>query len=146
MVNAYIVPLEFWQDPQGDVILIYGEWECSVYFPCWASAGVAADYIGHLSFKGTSAVRSFPREFCPYQRTERGHRSYILRVEDSDLAREYIDYRKLHYPQSQIKEKNHYVVVGHDIYHEILAMSFTAGTILKSQITDARLLNLMAAQ
>jgi hypothetical protein len=146
MINADIVPLEFWQDPQSDVILIYGEWECSDYFRCWESAGVPANYIGHLSFDGTSAVRSFPREFTPYRPTEQGHRSYILRVQDSDLGRDYIDYRKLHYPQSHIKEKTHYVVLGHDIYHEILATTFTAATILKNQITDAKLLNLIAAE
>jgi hypothetical protein len=146
MINADTIPLEFWQDPQSDVTLIYGELECSVYFRCWEAAGMPADYIGHLAFKGTSAVRSFPREFTPYRPTEHGHRSYILRVQDSDLARDYIEYRKRHYPQTHIRENTHYVVVGHDIYHEILATSFTAGKILKNQITDTRLRNLIAAE
>jgi hypothetical protein len=88
-------------------------------------------------------VRSFPREYHPYQTRDVGQRSYILRVEDSDLARNYIDYRTRHYPQFQIKEKTHYVVLGHDIYHEILATSFA--TAMKVQITDARLLGLIAA-
>jgi hypothetical protein len=110
------------------------------------TAGMPADYIGHLSFDDTSAVRSFPREFTPYRPTAHGHRSYILRVQDSDLVRDYIDYRKRHYSQSHIKAKSHYLVVGHDIYHEILATAFTADTILKNKITDARLLNLIAAE
>ena len=133
MISADIVPLQFWQDPQSDVILIYGECECSVYFRCWESAGFPADYIGHLSFEGASAVRSFPREHHPYQTPEVGQRSYILRVEDSDLARNYIEYRTRHYPQFQIKEKTHYVVLGHDIYHEILATSFATAMIPKVQ-------------
>ena len=55
MISADIVQLQFWQDPQSDVILIYGECECSVYFRCCKSAGIPADYIGHLSFEGASA-------------------------------------------------------------------------------------------
>ncbi len=144
MKNAKIVPLESWQDPQSDVILVYGERECSVYFRCWESAGVPAEYIGNLSFHGASAIRSYPREFQPYQTATQGQRSWILQVEDSDLAQEYVAYQKRHYPQYEIKEKTHYVVVGHDIYHEILATSFTAGRIPKTQLTEARLLKLIA--
>lgn len=128
MITAKTIPLDFWKDPQSDVILVYGE-ECSVYFRCWSSAEEPADYIGHLSFKGAQAVRSFPREFLPYQVNQHG-RSEILQVEDSDLARDYVDY----------------VVYGHDIYHEILAISFTAVRIPKTEITDARLLSLIAAE
>jgi hypothetical protein len=144
MIDAETIPLEFWQDPQGDALLIYSARECSIYFLCWDDAGMPADYIGHLAFKGTSAVRSFPREFTPYRPTEHSDRSYILRVQDSDLARNYIDYRKRHYPQTRVEEKNHYVIQGHDIYHEILATSFIASPILKNQITDERLLYLIA--
>ena len=146
MIGADIIPLQFWQDPQSDVILIYGGCECSVYFRCWESAAISADYIGHLSFEGASAVRSFPREYHPYRTRDVGQRSYILRVEDSDLARDYIDYRTRHYPQFRIEEKTHYVVLGHDIYHEILATSFATAMIRKVQITDARLLGLIAAE
>lgn len=145
VINAKTIPLDFWKDPQSDVILVYGEWECSVYFRCWSSAGEPADYIGHLSFKGAQAIRSFPREFLPYQVNQHG-RSEILQVEDSDLARDYVDYRKRHYPQHPIQETKHYVVYGHDIYHEILAISFTAARIPKTEITDARLLSLVAAE
>lgn len=146
MISAHVVPLEFWQDPQSDVILIFGEWECSVYFRCWTSAGTPADFIGHLSFVGSSAVRSFHREYCPYQPEEHNHSSYILRVEDSDLARDYVEYRKLHYPRSEPKSMTHYVVVGHDIYHEILARSFTASAIPNNQVSDVRLLNLISGK
>jgi hypothetical protein len=145
MKDANIVPLQFWQDPQSNVILIYGEHECSVYFNCWTSAGVDADFIGKLSFEGASAVRSFAREFIPYQTERHGQKSWILQVPDSDLARERVDYRKKHYPKSPISEAIHFVVVGHDIYHEILATAFTATTIPKAEVTDARLRCLFAA-
>lgn len=146
MIKAESIPLEFWQAPQSDVILIYGESECSIYFSCWQDRATPADYLGHLSFDGASAVRSFPREFTPYQAIN-PLRSSVLRVPDSDLAKNHIEYRKRAYPQWPIKNEtnlSHYVVVGHDIYHEILAASFTANRIPKNQVTDPRLLNLIA--
>jgi hypothetical protein len=90
MKDANIIPLQFWQDPQGDVILIYGEQECSVYFTCWASAGVDAEFIGNLSFESASAVRSFGWEFIPYQTKPHGQKSWILELPDSELAREHV--------------------------------------------------------
>jgi hypothetical protein len=144
MKTAIVIPLEFWQDPQSDVILVYSEQECSLYFRCWSSAGVSADFIGKLSFTEASAVRSYLREFPPYE-IKLHERSYILKVEDSDLALEYADYRKLHYPRTPLKEMTHYVVVGHDIYHEILASSFEAVTIYKNQITDSSLRKLVTS-
>ena len=114
MRTASPITLEFWQDPQSDVILIYSERECSVYFRCWSSAGVPADYIGQLAFRGVSAVRSFPSEFLPYRITHHNEKSYVLKVADSDLASDYVDYRKLHYPEFPIREDTHFVVTGHD--------------------------------
>ncbi len=37
MTQVTVIPLEFWQDPQGDVILTFSEHECSVYFGCWSA-------------------------------------------------------------------------------------------------------------
>jgi len=37
----------------------------------------------------------------------------------------------------------HFVVMGHDIYHEILAVGFTASTIPAKTIQDPRLLELI---
>lgn len=39
-------------------------------------------------------------------------------------------------------EQAHFVVVGHDTYHEILAVKFVATTIPKSEVTGARLRSL----
>jgi len=147
MTDAIIIPLEVWQDPQGDVILVYSEWECSVYFSCWTTSGEPADFICQLSFQYAFAVRSFARKYLPYRIPQPSGHSFILRVPDSDLVREHITYRLHHYSDSppQHSDLKHYVVVGGDIYHEILANGFTAATILKKDVTDPRLLRLIAA-
>jgi len=144
MIDAVAIPLEVWQDPQGDVILIYSENECSVYFACWAGAGEPADFIGHLSFDHGCGVRSFHREFSPYQVSNPG-KSEILRIPDSELVREHLAYRKRHYSHlpPKLVVPNHYVVRGHDIYHEILADGFVCNKIPNEDVTDPRLVRLI---
>ena len=39
----------------------------------------------------------------------------------------------------------HYLIVGHDIYHQVVAGEFTAVTVPKRSIRDPRLLALIAA-
>jgi hypothetical protein len=147
MMEATVIPLDFWQNPQGDVILIFSEYECSVYFGCWSAVGEPADFIGHLSFQGASAARSYGREFFPYRVPKHDQRSYILSIADSEFIREHTEYRRQHYPDSRVDARSriHYVVAGHDIYHEILAASFTAAKISKLDVTDARLCRLIDA-
>jgi hypothetical protein len=146
MTEATVIPLKSWQDPQGDVVLLYSERECSIFFPCWLSSGKPADYIGHLSFEHASAVRSFGREFLPYRLPEHRHRSYILAVPDSDMVREYAAYRRQQYRQFPPRPApKQFVVVGHDIYHEILAAGFTESTIPRQEISDERLFRLVGA-
>lgn len=142
--EAPVVPLKSWQDPQGDIVLIYSEHECSVYFGCWIASGEPADYIGHLSFQSASVVRSFDREFIPYHSPEHNFHSYILRISDSDLKREYVAYRQKRYPQFSCEPTghSHFVVVGHDIYHEILAKGFSETTIPAVELNDERLIAL----
>jgi hypothetical protein len=143
-MEATVIPLKSWQDPQGDILLIYSEHECSVFFGCWESSGEPADYICRLSFERASAVRSFRREYIPYRLPEHTAHSYILRVSNSDLHREHIEYRNRRYPNVgySTSEHSHFVVVGHDIYHEILATQFAETTIRVSSLTDERLLAL----
>lgn len=146
--EAIVIPLEFWQDPQGDIILVYSEYECTVYFNCWSSAGISADFIGQLSFERASAVRSFGREFLPYRIPTHSSHSYVLSIPQSDLVREHVAYREKHYAHLSLKRPTpeHYVVVGHDIYHEVLAAGFKTTRIPKHSITDPRLLRLIAAE
>ena len=139
-----VIPLDFWQDPQGDLILIYSEHECVIYCACWVASGERADFIGKLSFERGRGVRSYGREYLPYELPKHGYNSWILQIPDSDLIQQHLAYRRKHYPDSPAKQKvpNHYVVAGHDIYHEILADGFTTSTVLRSDISDPRLLRL----
>ncbi len=67
MSASIVVPLDFWQDPQSDAILVYSEHECLIYFAFWIAAGEAADFIGQLSFERSCGVRSYGREYLPYE-------------------------------------------------------------------------------
>jgi hypothetical protein len=147
MQQATVIPLEFWQDPVNDVILIYSERQCSVYFACWSAAGEPADFIGHLAFEHASDVRSAWREHPPYRIPEHTHHSYILEIPDSDFVRQYVTFRNLRTPESPITmaDRRHFVVVGHDIYHEIVAVGFTATKIPNHEVTDATLRTLIDA-
>jgi hypothetical protein len=146
MTDAIAIPLEIWQDPQGDVILIYSEKECSAYFGCWKAAGEPADFIGRLSFDHAWGVRSYRREFMPYRLNPPHMRpSWIWRIPESELVKEHVLYRQQHYPESvaRIPVPNHFVVHGHDIYHEILADDFDVSTIRNEEVADPRLLRLI---
>jgi hypothetical protein len=144
MKEATAIPIKIWPDPQGDIVLIYSEQECSVFFGCWITSGEPADYICQLSFHRAAAVRSFPREFLPYRYPPDASRPCILRIPDSDMLRELVTYRQRHYPQFPFdpSQHSHFVVPGHDIYHEILATGFSETTMPALELTDERLLSL----
>ena len=144
MTEATAIPIKSWPDPQGDIVLIYSEQECSIFFSCWIASGEPADYICRLSFLRAAAVRSFPREFLPYRHPQDAPVPCILRIPDSDMLRAFVAYRQQHYPQSPFdpSQHSHFVVPGHDIYHEILATSFSETTMPASELTDERLLSL----
>lgn len=122
-------------------MLIYSERETSIYFGCWESGGIPADYICQLAFARASAVRSFPREYHPYKVTGPTSRSDVLKVVDSDLHREHFEYRRRRYPTfvGDPSAKSHFVVCGHDIYHEVLAESFSEIHLPIPSLTDPRL-------
>jgi hypothetical protein len=139
-----IVPLRSWQDPQGDVLAVYSERDCSIYFGCWIEFGEPADFICQLSFQGAAVVRSYRREHLPYPTPTHAPSSFILRILDSDLLKEHEAYRKKFYPNACLdpSQYSHFVIIGHDIYHEIIALSFSENTIPAAEITDQRLLAL----
>src|SRR6516164_848098 len=87
MKTAIRIPIDVWQDPQNDVVLVFSEHECMIYFGCWESAAEPADFIGCISFDRASAVRSYAREFMPYQISGPTHHSYILEIPDSEFAK-----------------------------------------------------------
>lgn len=128
--EAVVLPLEFWQDPVNEVLLLYSDLRCSIYFPCWTDSREPADFLGYLEFENASAVRSARREHPPYRVPDHDHHSYILEIPHSAWV--------------YTPEARHFVVMGHDVYHEIVAASFTATTIPNDQVTDETLRTLIA--
>jgi hypothetical protein len=145
-MEAEAVAIQSWQDPQGDIVLIYSERECSIFFGCWIAPGEPADYVCQLSFQRVAAVRSYPREFLPYRLPVRTG-PCIYRIIESDLLREVIAYRQRHYPGRSFdsSQYQHFVIAGHDIYHEILAVRFAEARIAASELVDERLMALQRA-
>lgn len=144
MTNATVIPLPYWQDPQGDVVVHFSERSCSVYFGCWDESGAPADFIGQVAFEGACACRSFRREFLPLRHGSTA-KSYLLQIADSDLLREIQAHREQHYPHSQTIRGPlwHFVVVGHDIYHEVAATGFTTHSLRRDQLSDPQLRRLL---
>ena len=145
MKIAIAKQLTYWQDPQGDVLLFYSERDCNVYFGCWLQSGEPADFACKLTFYDTGAIRSYPREFLPYQIKNHEYHSKILLVEDSDMLKEYKLYRTHQYPNDKrpLKQLLHFIVVGHDIYHEILPEKYEEQKVMIHEITDDRVRNLI---
>ena len=155
--RAKPILLNVWKDPQGDVILVYSEHECSVYFGCWLDGGKPADYICQLSFfllvvgsamPGALAVRSFPGEFLPYEIVEGRSHSDIYEIEDSPWLAERAAYSRrmseeVYKTPPLPFATRHLVAKGHDIYHEILADGFREEKVERRAITDKRLLALL---
>jgi hypothetical protein len=143
MHTVAVIPLRSWQDPQGDAVLVFTEADCAVFLPCWADARQPADHICRLSFSHAAVVRSYRREFIPYQVPSHPHHSYILQVQGSDLLQEHLDYRRRTYPRSARRDLLHFVVVAHDIYHEILAESVTETALPSSALSSALLAQIL---
>lgn len=85
--KAIQIPLEVWQNPQGDVILNVSESECAVYFGCWNEDGSPAEYLAKITFKGFWSTNFTHAEYIEYE-YESLHHSYILEVTDSEWHRE----------------------------------------------------------
>jgi hypothetical protein len=126
---AIPLPLEVWQDPQGNVVLHHSREGCSVYFGCWAEAGEPADYLCRLTFHHAWAVRGFNLECLPYRAQEHNYRSYIYRVEGSAWLEQVSEQRQACYPEWKRwdgREYLHYVVSGHDNYYDVIAAGYNA--------------------
>lgn len=121
------IPLKVWQDPQGDVVLHYSRSNCFVYFGCWISAGEPADYICKLTFYNTSAVKCFKFEYTPYENREFKYHSKISIIENSQWLKRVSEQRLEYHPDGKMwkdKDRQHYVVSGHDNYYDIIASGF----------------------
>jgi hypothetical protein len=65
--KAIQLPLEVWQDPQGDVILNVSERECNVFFGCWNEDSSPADFIAKITFEGCRATKFTHSEYLDYE-------------------------------------------------------------------------------
>ncbi len=125
---AVPIPLQLWQDPQGDLVLKRWRSGCSVYFGCWIDAGEPADFICELSFDHTWAVRGYNSEYLPYRIGRGQTRSNIFEIEFSTWLKQASEQRERCYPNWRDwdkKDYHHYIVQGHDNYYEILAAGYT---------------------
>lgn len=126
-LRATAAPLQSWQDPQADVLLQYSERVCEVHFSCWTEDAHPAEYSGVLRFDGALAVRSERSEFVPFDVGAHGFRSYLLEVADSSWADSVNARDGAIYGAQSVGEDRplrHYVVVGHDVYHEVWASGY----------------------
>ena len=120
------IPLQVWQDPQGDVVLNHSRDQCSVSFACWEAAGDPADYLCRLIFNRAWAVRGVRSEFLPYE-SKAHHRSCIYEVLESEWLERETALRSQSYPEWRSwegKQYHHYVVQGHDNFVEVIALGF----------------------
>src|SRR4029453_9845062 len=80
---AIPIPLQFRQDPQGDVVLTHSRSECAVYFGCWIDQGEPAEYICQLQFDRAWMVRGCRSEYLPYQVEQGLAPSGVYQIENS---------------------------------------------------------------
>ncbi len=124
---AKAIKLQRWQSPVEDVLLLFSERICIVYFFVRDDSGNGIDEscIGKLEFHGAHAVRSSRTEVLPYYDHDHVYHSSILEVFDSKWREEALAgvySEKL--AASILKTLRHFIVAGHDIYHEIAAESY----------------------
>lgn len=129
--KALKIPIDVWQDPQGDIVLNTSERECTVFFGCWDEQGDPANYLSKISFKNCLASKYTHSQFLPYKIYEDKAHSYILKIENSTWLRELIDEKRKLYPAEihiglswDKKKYVHFVVQGHDAYIDIIATEF----------------------
>lgn len=124
--KATQIPLEVWQDPQGDVILNVSERQCNVYFGCWNDDSTPANYIAKITFESCVATKYMHSEFVEYKVDEHIYSSYIFKVLNSSWLNEITIQKKTRYPNSHYADDySHYVVKGHDVMVEVIAKGFS---------------------
>jgi hypothetical protein len=133
--TATAIPLNAWQDPQGDVVLRYSRERCHIYFGCWVDAGTPADYLCELTFHNAWAARGLCLEGAPYKTNPHSYHSFILVVEESRWLQQLAAQRLEYYPRWKswdTREYLHYVVEGHDNYYDIVATGFDEAIVFEA--------------
>lgn len=125
------ISLEVWQDPQGEVVLHSSDRKTCIYFGCWDEKGDPAGYLAKIIFEHCCATKFVHSSYPPYEVTGERSRSAILNVFDSQWLRALVERKKeLHpnliNPQEAYNGKlyKHFVVLGHDVYVDVIATGF----------------------
>jgi len=124
---AKAIRLRRWQSPVADVLLIFSEEICSVYFCIQNDSDGHLDpsSIGRLQFSSAHAVRSCRTEVLPYYDRENSYHSCILEVFESPwLPHALSGIYSEDLRASRLKKMRHFIVAGHDIYHELAAEAY----------------------
>ncbi len=132
-----ILPLPVWQDPQGDIVLRMSETNCNVYFGCWESPGVGANYLANILFNGCTSSRYIKHEFIPYTVNNlTNEHSYILEINNSDWLNQEIAYRGNIYGDKLTINQRHFLIKSNDMYIELLATDYALQTINEENAGD----------
>ncbi len=105
-------------------------------FGCWNEDSTPADYIGQITFNNCWTTNFTHAEFIEYVYGHT-HHSYILSVLDSHWLNSLVMKNKRLYPNSILesgyKDYKHIVVIGHDVYVEVIAKDFTLKKLNREQ-------------
>ena len=133
MQSGNAITLEYQHDHIEDSVLIFSCEKCSVYLVASGKKHVGA--FVKLEFEGVQCVRSARTDCSPAMGIypKEAGASFIVELTESKWAEE--AHELYVYEGSSIKPRGrHYVVSNHDIFHEILAESFTESIIKPGDI------------
>lgn len=124
MRSGIAIPLEYRYNHIEDAALIYTSRSCIVYLPAEDNAETPS--FVKLQFEGARCARSASTDCSPaigiYPSNP--ETSFIVELTDSNWASEF--QKTYTYVKSALKPRGkHYVVSSHDVFHEILADTFT---------------------
>lgn len=150
MPKGQAIPLKYQHDHIEDSVLVFSCGQCSVFLI--QDATVDSPTYVELTFDRTVCVRSARTDCTPAMGIypDQAGASFIVELTESQWPIE--AHRTYVYATSPLKPRGrHFVVSNHDIFHEILAESFTEAILrpgdsrydlvthlFKTQLGDAR--------
>lgn len=126
------IPLKYQNDHIEDAVLVYTSHSCVVYL-AQQTEGSAPSFV-KLEFERARCVRSARTDLSPalgiYPLDPQ--KSFLVELTDSNWANE--AHRAFTYDGSTLKPHGrHFVLSNHDVFHEILADSFSESLVLKGE-------------
>ena len=127
------IELKYQHDHIEDCVLVYSTQECLLYLLC-KNTHSEPSFI-KIEFQETICVRSASTDCSPaigiYPKNP--SKSFLVELTESNWATE--AHKKYTYADSPLKPRGrHFVVSNHDIFHEILAESFSESLIEKEAL------------